>query len=414
MDHSVLDSVFAEMAQKPAPAPGDDNSPRVAAAVQPAPPQVAVVRSQPRDNRSAAGGGREAPLPGQTHSGAPSRAWVWLGRAWLAGCLLLAGYFALGALPGSPSRQESPSSRHQPTSQPRTKPIEQLDIFDRVLGMNPLLSDKDRQVPEPEPATWRVLRLRMPKASGKLLQIKLARPLPWIVRVGAGQGKTFFLDLPEMGAIGKAEVLTIEECPPLKPGKGSVVTGTFAHAAEDNLITVQLSGRIAPIGVTDNHPFWSEDRHEFVPVGQLRQSERVRIQSGTAQVVSIAKRPLRPGEMVYNLEVHGEHVYQVTSAGVLVHNSCPADILTPGGKPIGTPGSSPSIREVPGGHKAAEDMFLDLAQGGKDITPPGHPGMVVELPGGGVVGYRPTSTSGPPTIDVNIPSIPGVDKIKFK
>jgi len=31
---------------------------------------------------------------------------------------------------------------------------------------------------------------------------------------------------------------------------------------------------------------------------------------------------VKAGERVYNLEVHGEHVYQVTTAGVLVHNTC--------------------------------------------------------------------------------------------
>ena len=39
--------------------------------------------------------------------------------------------------------------------------------------------------------------------------------------------------------------------------------------------------------------------------------------------------------------------------------------------------------------------------------------MVVELPnGGGIVKYRPTSTSGPPTIDVDIRGI-GIREIKF-
>jgi hypothetical protein len=35
------------------------------------------------------------------------------------------------------------------------------------------------------------------------------------------------------------------------------------------------------------------------------------------------------------------------------------------------------------------------------------------LPGGGFVGYRPISLSGPPTIDVNISSLPDIMKIKF-
>lgn len=91
----------------------------------------------------------------------------------------------------------------------------------------------------------------------------------------------------------------------------------------------------------------------------------------------------------------------------------PGDILQPGGLPIGTAGSRPRIREIPGGPQDAADLFNQLAQGGKDITPPGHPGKLVELPGGGIVGLRPQSKSGPPTIDVNIDGI-AIDKIKFK
>lgn len=225
---------------------------------------------------------------------------------------------------GSPSRPPaSPEAALTRPSAPASKAIEEVAIFDRLAGTNPALSDADRRVPEPDPATWRVLRLHMTKEGGGLLHIKLARPLSWIELVGAEPGKAIFLDLPEMGAVGRAEVLAIDACPPLRPGKGSVVTGTFAHEAGANLVTVQLSGGIEPIGVTDNHPFWSEERGDFVPVGRLKQGERVRTRIGTAQVVAISKRPSGPGQMVYNLEVHGEHVYQVTAAGVLVHNSCP-------------------------------------------------------------------------------------------
>jgi hypothetical protein len=91
----------------------------------------------------------------------------------------------------------------------------------------------------------------------------------------------------------------------------------------------------------------------------------------------------------------------------------PDEVLQPGGHPIGVAGSDPTIREVLGGVTAATDLFNELTQGGRDITPSGHPGKLVELPTGGIVGYRPMSKSGPPTIDVNIPGIP-IRKIKFK
>lgn len=323
MENSVLDSVFAEMAKQPATALEDGAELPTAPEAQPAQPKVVHAAVPPQEGFHSAPHSRAVSLPTEAPFEPPSRARVWFGRAWLAGCLLLAAYFALRAMPGSPLRQGSPPARNQQVSQPRTKPIEQVDIFDRVLGKNPLLSADDRKIAEPDPTTWRVLRLRMTKDSGKLLYIKLARSLSWIREAQVQEGKSFFLALPEMGALGNAEVVAIEPCPPLKPGKGNVVTGTFAHEADDSLITLRLSGGIDPIGVTANHPFWSEDRKDFVPVGQLQKGERVRTENGTAEVVAIATRAVKPGEMVYNLEVHGEHVYQVTAAGVLVHNNCP-------------------------------------------------------------------------------------------
>ena len=33
------------------------------------------------------------------------------------------------------------------------------------------------------------------------------------------------------------------------------------------------------------------------------------------------------GELLYNLETHNEHVFQVSSTGILVHNTCDADFV---------------------------------------------------------------------------------------
>ena len=94
----------------------------------------------------------------------------------------------------------------------------------------------------------------------------------------------------------------------------------------------------------------------------------------------------------------------------------------PGGNPLGKKGTGPrapaTVREVNGGRNEAERFFQELSQGGADVTPPGHIGAVVKLPGGrGTIGYRPSSKSGPPTIDVNVVDASGkklpVEKIKF-
>jgi hypothetical protein len=35
------------------------------------------------------------------------------------------------------------------------------------------------------------------------------------------------------------------------------------------ILDLQIEGSDEPIGTTANHPFWSEDRHQFVAAGDL-------------------------------------------------------------------------------------------------------------------------------------------------
>ena len=63
-----------------------------------------------------------------------------------------------------------------------------------------------------------------------------------------------------------------------------------------------------------------------MPVGDMREGESVQVADGITKITRMVTRFARPGEMLYNLETHNEHVYQVTSAGVLVHNTCYRDL----------------------------------------------------------------------------------------
>ena len=81
-----------------------------------------------------------------------------------------------------------------------------------------------------------------------------------------------------------------------------------------------------PIGVTDNHLFWSVDRQEFVPISEMEIGERVQTYHGeTKRIASKLPRP-GPPEEVYNLEVYGEHVYFVGDEALLAHNHCEVDV----------------------------------------------------------------------------------------
>lgn len=200
-----------------------------------------------------------------------------------------------------------------------TKPIEDVRVGDRIIGRNPIR--EQAELVEPDPATWRKISLHMTKDGGLGLWIDLLRPLTWVEDHHASAGGTIFLDLLEMGAVGDAEVVAIGPCPEIQPGKGTVVTGTFKHQADEHseVVHLKLEDQIELTGVTANHPYWSDDRQEFVEVGKLRAGEMVDTEYGLKRVVSIT--PIRHNGFLYNLETT-EHVYRVGSLGTLVHNSC--------------------------------------------------------------------------------------------
>jgi hypothetical protein len=139
-------------------------------------------------------------------------------------------------------------------------------------------------------------------------------------RGGSLVGLTVEMDLPEMGALGTAIVTDIQPCPRVRAGAGHVITATFKHPPATQVLNVRFEGETEPIGVTDNHPFWSEDRQRFVAIGKLEIGERVRTYQGETKRIE-TKLP-RPGpKTVYNLEVQGPHTYHIGTQGLLVHNS---------------------------------------------------------------------------------------------
>ena len=134
------------------------------------------------------------------------------------------------------------------------------------------------------------------------------------------------ISVPECGIDGQAELLAVGPCPPIRPGHGPIVTGTFRHASAQ-IVDVRVTGLDEPIGATGNHPFWSADRQQFVRADELRHGERVRTAQGVTEIVAVESRA-EPAP-VYNLEVQGTHVYQVAANGVLVHNgvACSTSVL---------------------------------------------------------------------------------------
>ncbi len=151
----------------------------------------------------------------------------------------------------------------------------------------------------------------------------LLRDCAWLKDNHAYVGGTVWLNMPEMGVEGLAEVLAIEPCPPLEEGEGRLVTGTFRHTSGE-VYDLKLESESNPIGVTATHPFWSVDREEWISAIDLEIGETLKTLEGTTVVESFEKRG--DSEPVYNIEVSEDHIYRVGESAVLVHNaSVPTD-----------------------------------------------------------------------------------------
>ena len=206
----------------------------------------------------------------------------------------------------------------------RLTPIEELQVGDRVRADSPT-SDLDLEFgPEVVSERWRKLSLLAPKRDGTTADVVLLRPLFWLNEQKAEVGGTVYISVPECGIDGHAKVLSIEPCPEIVPGEGRVITGTFRHQATSG-ISLKVTGQSDPIRCTGNHPVWSETHQKFVRADSLQIAESLRTATGIAHVRDISLLPgLTP---VFNLEIHGLHVYHVGTAGVLVHNGDPEDCI---------------------------------------------------------------------------------------
>ena len=263
-------------------------------------------------------------------------AWLSLGSAvWLASPRSAQNHAkanapSLSAIGGKKLIQDDRLS----SSGKRLKSIERVEVGQRVAtGISQEIRDLaigdplavpqwDRVDHEIDSETWRKLTLVMHTPQGDRFDITLLRPIGWLESCNARVGSSIHLVVSEQGLDGLAEVLGIEPCPSISSGVGRVVTGTFTHV-RGGILRIRLAGLAEPLGVTSNHSIYSADRLDFVPAGELRVGETLRNLDGDVRIESIEQ--LGSEERVYNLEIHGEHVFRVASNGVLVHNSSGAE-----------------------------------------------------------------------------------------
>jgi hypothetical protein len=158
---------------------------------------------------------------------------------------------------------------------------------------------------------------------GGVVDAELIRPQAWIRQHGIEAGQLLPMHIEELQVGGSVLVNSIGPCPVIATGEGSVVTARFCTREVHEIVRVEIlgpNGEIETLAGTAIRPIWSIDRQDWVPLGELEAGEQLLSADGVAIVLAV--RPLRTAVPVYNIEVHGKHVYQVGELGLLVHNAC--------------------------------------------------------------------------------------------
>jgi hypothetical protein len=245
-----------------------------------------------------------------------------------------------GTWHGTPYSDDANQSQTATLSQPRTTasllssrsriliPIEQVRLGARVPAKNPRPWEYDDSLPEPTTEIWRKISFAINKSDGSRVTVEMLRPTDWISEHRLSVGALIPMNLPELRVTQPAMVMSIDPCPSISHGEGSVVTGKIVTDRVDLTACVRIAGadgQEEEIEGTVVHPFWSVDRQDWVRMGDLQPGEQLLGAAGLAAVKSIALHSR--SKSVYNLEVHGEHVYEVGNASILVHNSGPDDCL---------------------------------------------------------------------------------------
>jgi hypothetical protein len=159
----------------------------------------------------------------------------------------------------------------------------------------------------------RTIDLELPKPDGSIAELSVIRPLWWLEGTGAAVGGSIDIGLDEIGLSGEATVLAIGPCDvdsrETFPGM-SIATGTIRHR-NATVWDLTLDDRTEEtLGVTANHPLYSETRHAWIPAGDLQLDEVARTLNGHSTLTAKTQCPTR--ETVFNLEVHRSHAYQLS------------------------------------------------------------------------------------------------------
>jgi hypothetical protein len=179
---------------------------------------------------------------------------------------------------------------------------------------------------------WNWVTLTIGDEKQTIFKAHVLRPDEWLnLQEEKKVGDFVLLDLPEQNIHEWAKITDINPCTNhqksviFTPESNGInqyqpITGWFERSAA--VVWDYTFANGTTISATPNHPFYSNTRQTYIPVGDLSIGERVKL-AGEDETDLVAKTQRNTdSEKVYNLEVFGNHNYFVGEDGVLVHNSC--------------------------------------------------------------------------------------------
>jgi hypothetical protein len=203
------------------------------------------------------------------------------------------------------------------TNEETAIPIEAVMLGQRVPTRNPMCNEDYSTAKDNNYFGWKRITLEVCHANGSIVDVQLLRSEDWIERNGLRAGERFDLLVTEIELDASAFVVSIEDGPEVLPGEGAVVTGRFVTRQGSDLVRVTLEDGTKLVG-TSSHPVWSPVEMQWRGLGEFKSGQYVQTRFG---FVAVSVESLPDRVPVYNIEVDGEHVYEVTDLGILVHNA---------------------------------------------------------------------------------------------
>lgn len=169
--------------------------------------------------------------------------------------------------------------------------------------------------------SWRQIDFRVYYKDGSVVDVEALRPQSWIDSRGFKVGSRIDLNLPERPLLGRATVTAIGDCPCIDIGDkndGELVITTYRTLHRVPILKVLLENGESIQGTVD-HRIWSASESAWKQLQELEPGESVQTRFGDLKVRSSQLQSTR--QRVYNFEVQGQHVYEISDSGILVHNT---------------------------------------------------------------------------------------------